>query len=145
MTANACWIVLWFKWGSTKWALQMILMWCNFHCFTHSPQTSPLAIRVQRFPLCITSHLPPHLDILILSFTPSSFTFFCFWLILSHLRFWNYQWELFKSLRYEMATRRLWKTLINPKWKGAHCKSQGILALIEIWLVLVVVLNPVWG
>lgn len=75
---------------------------------------------------------------------PHQLYFLCFWLILSHLRFWNYQWELFKSPRYEIATRRLWKTLINPKWRGAHSKSQRILSVVEIWLVTVAVLNPSW-
>lgn len=146
MTATVCSKVLWLKWGSTLPALNIITLSCeSTYSFNYRP---PPAIKIMWIccPLSITSHLPPDLGILILMrrFTLISFTFSAFWLILSHLRFWNYQWELFKSPRYEIAMRRLWKTLINPKWRGAHSKSRWILSVVEIWLVTVAVLNPSW-
>lgn len=58
------------------------LMWSDLRCFIHSCQIPAPAIKVMRIcsPMCITSHLPPHVDILILvlGFTLSGFTFSAF-------------------------------------------------------------------
>ena len=147
MTATVCKNVLWLKRGSTLWALNIIMRSCGA-TYTVLVAEPPPAIKITWLPLPTVSnqspsswfwHPHPHAPL-----HPHQLYFLCFWLILSHLRFWNYQWELFKSPRYEIAMRRLWKTLINPKWRGAHSKSRWILSVIEIWLVTVAVLNPSW-
>lgn len=138
MTTNVCTKPLWLKWG------HIIIL---FSCFRRSFQTSPAATAVTWICSPAVSNYspssclgPPHQRL-----HPHQLHFLCFWLILSHLRVWNYQWELFRPLRYEMAEGRLQKTLINLKWRGAHSKSRWIPAIIEIWFVMVAVFNPSWG
>lgn len=146
MTATVCRNIPWLKRGSTLWAPNIIMLLCE--C-TYSILVTPIAIKnnlnmlpsiSNQPPSSWFGHTHPHTPL-----HPHQIYFLCFWLILSHLRFRKYQWELFKSQRYEIAMRRLWKTLINPKWRRAHSKSRRILSVEGIWLVTEVYLIPVEG